>query len=104
MSEITDIPGLPLILPAQAQKHVTHKEALLALDAIVQLAVPGRNRTAPPETVCPARGIWLRLLQPGSGPGRRVGSLSSPGPAGISLHPAPRLARLDSPGGAGGGF
>ena len=35
--------SLPFILPSQAQKHVTHNEALRLLDAIVQLAVKGRN-------------------------------------------------------------
>ncbi|HWK79582.1 MAG TPA: DUF2793 domain-containing protein, partial [Thermomicrobiales bacterium] len=34
----------------QAQKHVTHNEALAALDALVQLAVKERNRTAPPAS------------------------------------------------------
>ncbi|MBJ6126186.1 DUF2793 domain-containing protein [Microvirga splendida] len=40
--------ALPLIAAAQAQKHVTHNEALASLDALVQLAVKERNRTAPP--------------------------------------------------------
>ena len=40
--------ALPLIAAAQAQKHVTHNEALAALDALVQLAVKERNRTATP--------------------------------------------------------
>ena len=39
--------ALPLIAAAQAQKHVTHNEAIAALDALVQLAVKERNRTAP---------------------------------------------------------
>ncbi|NGN40201.1 DUF2793 domain-containing protein [Mesorhizobium sp. CGMCC 1.15528] len=46
--------NLPLLMPSQAQKHVTHNEALVALDAIVQLAVEDRNRTSPP--VSPADG------------------------------------------------
>ena len=33
--------AMPLIQPAQAQKHVTHNEALRVLDAVVQLAVRG---------------------------------------------------------------
>lgn len=47
---MTDTPrlALPLIEAAQAQKHVTHNEALLRLDAEVQLAVIDRDRTAPP--------------------------------------------------------
>lgn len=39
---------LPYIMPAQAQKHVTHNEAIRALDAIVQLSVISRSLTAPP--------------------------------------------------------
>lgn len=39
---------LPLIEAAQAQKHVTHNEALLTLDAIVQLAVSDRDVPVPP--------------------------------------------------------
>ncbi len=39
---------LPYILAAQAQKHVTHNEALRALDAIVQLTVLDRDLTTPP--------------------------------------------------------
>ena len=40
---------LPYIMPAQAQKHVTHNEALRMLDAVVQLAVLGRHLANPPE-------------------------------------------------------
>ncbi len=39
---------LPYILPSQAQKHVTHNEALDALDALVQLSVLDRDLAAPP--------------------------------------------------------
>ncbi|MGB4828742.1 MAG: DUF2793 domain-containing protein [Paracoccaceae bacterium] len=48
MPDDTDILGLPLILPSQAQKHVTHNEALAVLDVVVQLAVLNRDQTAPP--------------------------------------------------------
>lgn len=48
MPDETTILSLPLILPAQAQKHVTHNEALTQLDLIVQLAVTDRTLTAPP--------------------------------------------------------
>ncbi|GGD14218.1 DUF2793 domain-containing protein [Aureimonas glaciei] len=41
--------SLPLLAAAQAQKHVTHNEALLALDAFVGAAVRDRGRSAPPE-------------------------------------------------------
>lgn len=35
--------SLPFILPSQAQKHVTHNEAILALDAIVQLSIISKS-------------------------------------------------------------
>ncbi len=41
--------GLPFIMPQQAQKHVTHNEALQALDALVQPVVESRS-TTPPAT------------------------------------------------------
>jgi hypothetical protein len=40
--------GLPCIEASQAQKHVTHNEALRLLDTLVQLAVLDRDLTAPP--------------------------------------------------------
>lgn len=46
--ETTPNLDMPYIMPAQAQKHVTHNEAIRALDALVQLSVADRDRTAPP--------------------------------------------------------
>lgn len=40
--------SLPLMEAAQSQKHVTHNEALLILDAVVQLSVIDDDLTAPP--------------------------------------------------------
>jgi hypothetical protein len=54
MSDTTTHLGLPYLLAAQAQKHVTHNEALRLLDAIVQLSVIDRTRTTPPAS--PADG------------------------------------------------
>lgn len=39
---------LPMILPAQAQKHVTHNEALTLLDTLVQLVLEGVDAETPP--------------------------------------------------------
>lgn len=50
----TPNPGLPYIMAAQSQKHVTHNEAIRALDAVVQFAVLDRDLAAPP--VSPAEG------------------------------------------------
>jgi hypothetical protein len=46
--------SLPLIMPNQAQKHVTHNEAIRLLDGLVQLSVLDRDLTAPPGS--PADG------------------------------------------------
>ncbi len=54
MSDTTALLALPFIMAAQAQKHVTHNEALRLLDGIVQLSVKGRDLTAPPAS--PADG------------------------------------------------
>lgn len=54
MSDTTTNLLLPYILAAQAQKHVTHNEALSLLDGLVQLTVLDRDLTAPPGT--PADG------------------------------------------------
>jgi Protein of unknown function (DUF2793) len=40
--------SLPLIAAGQAQKHVTHNEALMALDFLVQLSVSGAPANTPP--------------------------------------------------------
>ena len=42
--------GLPCIEGSQAQKHVTHNDALRILDTLVQLAVLDRDLTAPPAS------------------------------------------------------
>ncbi len=66
MSDTTARLDLPFILPAQAQKHVTHNEALQRLDALVQLAVMTSATSPPDEPVegeihwvnAPATGLW----------------------------------------------
>ena len=42
---------LPYIVAAQAQKHVTHNEAIRALDAIVQIGAIDRDLAAPLDDV-----------------------------------------------------
>jgi Protein of unknown function (DUF2793) len=68
---MTDTPNLtlPLIAAAQAQKHVTHNEALALLDALVQLSVLSRTATAPPAV--PAQGD--RYLVPAGATGAFAG-------------------------------
>ncbi len=64
MSDNSPRLDLPFILPSQAQKHVTHNEALRLLDALVQLAVEGFGAVTPPAQ--PAQGeVWA--IGPGAG-------------------------------------
>ncbi|MCR4268272.1 DUF2793 domain-containing protein [Nitratireductor sp. ZSWI3] len=53
MEETTHL-GLPYIMPQQAQKHVTHNEALRMLDGLLQLSVADRDLASPPPA--PADG------------------------------------------------
>ncbi len=54
MSDTTARLGLPMIAPAQAQKHVTHNEALLILDGITQLVLESVAGDTPAAN--PAKG------------------------------------------------
>ena len=54
MSDTSPILSLPYIQPSQAQKHVTHNEAIRILDLLVQLVVADADRTEAPAT--PATG------------------------------------------------
>jgi Protein of unknown function (DUF2793) len=53
----TDRLALPLLAAAQAQKEMTHNEALTLLDALVQLVVVG-HIAAPPATPAPGQ-CWI---------------------------------------------
>ncbi|KQW29197.1 hypothetical protein ASE36_12135 [Rhizobium sp. Root274] len=64
MSDTTTRLDLPYILPAQAQKHVTHNEALQRLDAVVQLVIDS-ERSDPPDS--PAEGEIHWIGGPGTG-------------------------------------
>jgi len=57
--------ALPLMEAAQAQKHVTHNEALAQLDACVQAAVIARGVAAPPDA--PVRGARYLVAPAGAG-------------------------------------
>lgn len=67
MTDTSPILGLPYIQPSQAQKHVTHNEALRVLDVIVQLVVLDRTVSLPPAeaqsgdryiVAAPGQGVW----------------------------------------------
>ncbi len=48
MSDSSDKLNLPYIQPSQAQKHVTHNEAIRILDVLTQMSVQSDDNTAPP--------------------------------------------------------
>lgn len=56
---------LPIIMPAQAQKHVTHNEALNVLDVVTQLSAESRSLVTPPET--PVEGTTYLIGSNGTG-------------------------------------
>ncbi|NKN35682.1 DUF2793 domain-containing protein [Agrobacterium sp. a22-2] len=64
MSDTTANLALPYILPSQAQKHVTHNEALQRLDAAVQLVLAAHLAT-PPED--PSEGACYAITTPTAG-------------------------------------
>jgi hypothetical protein len=64
---MTDTPhlGLPLIAASQSQKHVTHNQAIVILDAIVMLSVIDSTHTAPPAS--PAEGDRYKVASGATG-------------------------------------
>jgi len=50
MSDQSPVLGLPFILPAQAQKHITHNMAIQKLDVVVQLSALSASTGAPPAS------------------------------------------------------
>lgn len=58
MPDTTTKLALPFILPAQAQKHVTHNEALQRLDALVQLVITS-SLPSPPTDPLDGQIHWV---------------------------------------------
>lgn len=65
--QMTDTPhlGMPLIAASQSQKHVTHNQAIVILDAIVMLSVIDSTHTAPPGL--PAEGDRYKVASGATG-------------------------------------
>ena len=60
--------ALPLLSPGQAQKEMTHNEALALIDLAVQASVESVGATVPPAD--PAEGAaWILGERPGAGAG-----------------------------------
>jgi hypothetical protein len=65
MTDTTPRSGLPLLAAAQAQKHVTHNEALLQLDALDCARILDRDLSAPPSS--PGDGDTYLVKATGTG-------------------------------------
>ncbi|SFH12849.1 Protein of unknown function [Palleronia marisminoris] len=59
MSDSSTNLALPFIQPSQAQKHVTHNEAIARLDVLTQLAVVAFDAATPPAA--PVEGAAYAL-------------------------------------------
>ena len=62
--------GFPLIAAGQAQKHVTHNDALIQLDRLVQSKVIARTLSAPPATPVPGDSYIVAASPSGAWAGR----------------------------------
>ena len=51
--------GLPYLMPAQAQKHITHNEALRLLDGLTHISVKSTLLSVPPENPMPGEGYII---------------------------------------------
>jgi Protein of unknown function (DUF2793) len=79
--------ALPAIEAAQAQKHVTHNEALTLLDALTQLAVKAAHSQHRPERQPMALVIYRPQAQPAHGRAGVDRSRSLVAVAGFALFP-----------------
>ncbi|HEX6219046.1 MAG TPA: DUF2793 domain-containing protein [Sphingomicrobium sp.] len=61
--DVTERLGLPLIASGQAQKEITHNEALLLVDVLVGGAVEEPPRNAPPSSPMPGQA-WITGASP----------------------------------------
>lgn len=76
MSERSANLNMPYLQPSQAQKHVTHNEALQHLDAVVQTVVSGFAETTPPTAPEPGACHALGTGATGDWAGRNAGDLA----------------------------
>ncbi len=76
MSQTSPSLALPLIQAAQAQKHVTHNEAVELLDLLVQLVVQAFDATTPPGTASEGQAWTIGAGASGAWSGR-TGQIAS---------------------------
>ena len=76
MSDRSTLLSLPYIMPAQAQKHLTHNDALRLLDALVQLAVASATQATPPAAPEPGQRHILPAGAQSAWAGQAAGTLA----------------------------
>lgn len=79
--------GLSLLVPGQGQKDITHNEALLSLDMLVQPVVHSRSVALPPETVSEG-ACWLVPEGAGGAWSGKAGCIAGWTAGGWRFHPA----------------
>lgn len=81
MAEVSDHYALPLLQVGQAQKEVTHNEAVAGIDTLLHLAVESLSRSTPPSA--PAAGqAWIVAASPADIWAGRAGEIASYGAGG----------------------
>ena len=70
MPETSPRLALPMIQPAQAQKHVTHNAALAVLDTLTQLVLEGIGAETPPAGASEGETWALGMLPTGDWDGQ----------------------------------
>ena len=77
MSETSAVLSLPYIQPSQAQKHVTHNEALRALDVATQLSIEAREIDVPPPGAAVGSRYAVGQVPTGFWAGQPPGTIAS---------------------------
>ncbi len=75
MNETTKL-ALPLLVAAQAQKEITHNQALVAIDSLLHLAVLSRASTAPPAAATAGDSFIVAAASSGDWAGK-TGQIAS---------------------------
>jgi len=76
MSDLSARLSLPFLAPSQAQKHVTHNEALARLDLLVQLALEAVGANTPAPAPAPGQ-IWALGAAPTGAWAGQAGQLAA---------------------------
>ncbi|HEX2448922.1 MAG TPA: DUF2793 domain-containing protein [Methyloceanibacter sp.] len=89
---------IPYIAAAQAQKHVTHNEAMTLLDTLVQLSVIDKDLTAPPGSPIPISSPARAARRQARGSAGKSASRASSTARGGPICRGRATARAGSPG------